>query len=520
MFNALADIFRLTGAAVHLSRHDALLPKEYAQHYPIIVRQLAMLSRVGAKTTAANGDGLRVGQRAARAFETMSPAYIKLGQLLATRPDIIGFEVARDLSRLHDRMPPFSLSEARREFERAFSKSVDDVFFEFSEPVAAASIAQVHAATLKSGERIAVKILRPNIEKEVRAEFQAFCRFARFIERLIPGARRLEPAQLFETLSTTAIMELDLRLEAAAASAFAEQIDQYDGISAPQIYLPLTSRRVLAMEWVDAKPVMSEQFAQRPPSFRKALARRLIQIFLTQALQHGFFHADMHPGNLLVDDNGQIIFVDFGIMGRIDEKTRITFAEIIHGFITRDYRRAAQAHFDAGYVPKTHSTDAFAQALRAVGEPLFGLSAHHVDMSKVLQQLFDVTALFDMRLRPELVLLQRTMVVVEGVARDLDPEINMWEVAAPIVRTSIIDAIGPQRQARRLQTAAAKAFEIAPYLPEMLENLIDERKTAPQRDAALREEIQKLINAQKRTDRLFWLAIVIGAALAAYFALG
>ncbi|MCA8889117.1 MAG: 2-polyprenylphenol 6-hydroxylase [Parvularculaceae bacterium] len=450
----------------------------------------------------------------------MSPAYIKLGQLIATRPDIIGIEVARDLSRLHDKMPPFSQAEAQREVEHAFSKSVDDIFSEFSKPVAAASVAQVHAATLKSGERIAVKILRPRIEQEVRAEFQAFCRFARLIERVIPSSTRLEPVKFFETLSATASMELDLRLEAAAASAFAEQINQYDGVSAPKIYWPLTSRRVLAMEWVTARPLMAEQFVERTPSFRKTLARRLIQFFLTQALQHGFFHADMHPGNLLVDDMGHITFVDFGIMGRIDEKTRITFAEIIHGFITRDYYRAAQAHFDAGYVPKSHSIDAFAQALRAVGEPLFGLSAHHVDMSIVLQQLFDVTALFDMRLRPELVLLQRTMVVVEGVARDLDPEINMWEVAAPIVRNSIIEAIGPQRQARRLQAAVAKTFDLVPRLPEVLERLINEQAAAPRRDDLYRRELQQLIDAQNRTNRLVWVIIILGVATAAFLVLG
>ncbi|MEZ5896305.1 MAG: AarF/UbiB family protein [Parvularculaceae bacterium] len=450
----------------------------------------------------------------------MSPAYIKLGQLLATRPDIIGFEVARDLSRLHDRMPPFSQAEAQREVERAFSKSVSEIFSEFSKPVAAASVAQVHAATLRSGERIAVKILRPHIEQEVRAEFQAFCRFARLIERIIPSSKRLEPVKLFETLSTTASMELDLRLEAAAASAFAEQIDQYDGVSAPKIYWPLTARRVLAMEWVNARPLLAEPIDERPPAFRSALARRLIQFFLAQALQHGFFHADMHPGNLLVDEKGHITFVDFGIMGRIDEKTRIIFAEIIHGFLTRDYYRAAQAHFDAGYVPKTHSIDAFAQALRAVGEPLFGLSAHRVDMSNVLQQLFDVTELFDMRLRPELVLLQRTMVVVEGVARDLDPEINMWEVAAPIVRNSIIDALGPQRQARRLHSAIAKTFNLAPRLPELLERLIDEQAAAPQRDDLYRQELQKLTDAQKRTYRLVWLIIILGVATATFLVLG
>jgi ubiquinone biosynthesis protein len=279
----------------------------------------------------------------------------------------------------------------------------------------------------------------------------------------------MEPVRFIETLKAAAALELDLRMEAAAASALGDDLKTTPGVRIPEINWRLTARRVLTLEWIEATPIGDFGALAQKGVDRKRLARTIIEVFLNQALMKGFFHADMHQGNLMIDSEGRLALVDFGIMGRLDETTRRTFAEIIHGFITRDYHRTAKVHFDAGYVPKTQSIDAFAQGLRAVGEPLFGLSADKVDMSRVLQQLFDVTALFDMHLRPELVLLQRTMVTVEGVARALDPEINMWETAAPIVRAAITEAIGPKRQLERLRAATEKALDIAPHLPRYVE---------------------------------------------------
>ena len=469
MFDALSDFARLAAAAARLSRRDALIPSEVAHHLPPAARFAGAAARIGARTKDASGRSLRPGERLAAAFEGMSPAYVKLGQFMATRPDIIGFDMARDLGRLQDKMPAFSRAEAVAEIERAFQKPLSDLYDDFSEPVAAASIAQVHRARLKDGRDVAVKVLRPRIEPQVAAEFRAFSRAARLIEGLSPATRRMEPVKFIDTLKAAAALELDLRMEAAAASALKDDLEGAPGVRIPEIVWPLTARRVLTLEWIEASPVGDFDALAAKGVDRKLLARTIIEIFLTQALMKGFFHADMHQGNLMIDNQGRLALVDFGIMGRLDEETRRTFAEIIHGFVTRDYLRTAKAHFDAGYVPKTHSVDAFAQGLRAVGEPLFGLAADKVDMSRVLQQLFDVTALFDMRLRPELVLLQRTMVTVEGVARTLDPEINMWEAATPIVREAIAEAIGPKRQIERLREATQKALDIAPHLPRYVE---------------------------------------------------
>ncbi|MFQ5564120.1 MAG: 2-polyprenylphenol 6-hydroxylase, partial [Parvularculaceae bacterium] len=463
MIAALFDFFRLARAGFTLARHDALVPREFAHLAPGPMRAFAAMFRIGARTRE-DGRKLRPGERLAHAFERLGPAYVKLGQFMATRPDIIGFEMAGDLGRLQDKMPTFSQDAARREIEAAFGRPASDLFESFPEPIAAASIAQAHRARLKTGEEVAVKILRPRIEQKVAREFRAFTRAARAIEAVSKSARRLEPVKFIDTLKATAAVELDLRLEAGAASELAENLKDQPAIRIPKVIWELTARRVLTIEWIDGTPLGDLDALDARGIDRRKLAEEVIRVFLTQALRTGFFHADMHQGNLIVDGGGRLVLIDFGIMGRLDEAARRTFAEIIYGFISRDYRRCAQVHINAGYVPAHHSVDSFAQALRAVGEPLYGHSAANVDMSRVLQQLFDVTALFDMHLRPELVLLQRTMVTVEGVARMLDPAVNMWEAATPVVRAYIGDSLGPKAKARSLRDAALKAIEIAPRL--------------------------------------------------------
>jgi ubiquinone biosynthesis protein len=521
VLSALADFSRLAGAVFTLARRDAIVPREFAHLAPAPIRALGALSRIGANTRK-DGRALRPGERLALAFEGMSPPYVKLGQMLATRPDIIGFEMAADLGRLQDRMPPFAQEQAVQEIERAFARPLGDIFSDFSQPIAAASIAQVHRARLKDGREVAVKILRPQIERIAARELRAFARAARLLETVSKAARRLEPVRFVETLKAAATIELDLRLEAGAASALAEDMRALPKVRVPEIIWPLTGRRVLTTEWIGGVPVANIAALDAAGVDRRALARAVIETFLTQALHNGFFHADMHQGNLMVDGEGRLVLIDFGIMGRLDDKTRRTFAEIIHGFITRDYKRNAEVHFEAGYVPAGQSVDAFATALRAVGEPLFGKSADAVDMSRVLQQLFDVTALFDMHLRPELILLQRTMVAAEGVARALDPAINLWEAATPVVKSYIEGEIGPRRQVRRLRDAAAKALEIAPRLPDYVERIGEAARVAEGREAAALASTARLEKAVAREGRLTRTALVVlvfaAAVVAAAFA--
>ena len=461
MFRTIADMGRLARAAYVLARHDALLPKEFAHFLPWPAKALGAITRIGARDRS-----LRPGQRLARALAGQGPAYVKFGKLLATRPDLIGFEMARDLGELQDRMPPFGQEAARREITGTLGEPVEALFAEFSEPVAAASIAQVHKARLHDGRWVAVKVLRPRIEREARLDFRAFHMGARLIQWLIKPSRRMRPVKFIETLASAAEIELDLRMEAGAASELAENLADDANVRLPKIIWTHSSRRVLTTEWIDGIAVSNLKALDATGIDRKAMSVTVIQTFLTQALQHGFFHADMHQGNLFVDRVGRLVLIDFGIMGRLDEEARRVFSEIIYGFINRDYHLAAKAHFDAGYVPSHYSVDAFATALRSVGEPIFGQTSDKVDMSRVLQQLFDVTEIFEMRLRPELVLLQRTMVVVEGVARSLNPSIDMWAAADPVVRAYITSRVGPKALLSKSRESLKAAYDLAEHFPE------------------------------------------------------
>lgn len=521
MFTILSDMMRLIRAAYVMSRHDALIPREYADGLPLPVRILGTLSRLGARTKD-NDRELRPGERLANAFEGLGPFYVKTGQFMATRPDIIGFDMARDLGRLQDRMPPFSQQEAIAEIERTFNRPASQMFPELSPPIAAASIAQAHMATLDDGRRVAVKILRPGIERHAQRDFRAFSRAATFAEAVVPSVRRMEPKKFIATLREAAELEFDLRLEAGAASEMADNLAHDDTIRIPTVIWPHSSKRILTLEWIDGTPLGDLEAIDKLGIDRKALATQILQSFLTQALKIGFFHADMHQGNMIIDQNGRLALIDFGIMGRLDDVARNTFAQILFGFINRDYHHTAKMHFDAGYVPTHHSVEAFAQALRSVGEPLYGQDAAATDMSRVLQQLFDVTELFDMHLRPELIMLQRTMVTVEGVARMLYPNINMWESAEPVVRDYITDRVGPKYHAERLRAALLKTAEIAPLLPAYVEDIAraaqhiaDDKITLSEQSTA---ELAAALNRDKRQTRLALVfvgmsALILAAAL-------
>ncbi|PZO67132.1 MAG: 2-polyprenylphenol 6-hydroxylase [Paracoccus denitrificans] len=405
-----------------------------------------------------------------RAITALGPAYIKFGQVLSTRPDVVGAPMALQLRMLQDRLPPFPTPIARDIIAAELGAPVDTLFSEFSEPVAAASIAQVHRARRRDdGKDVAVKVTRPGIEAAFRRDIDAFHLAASLIEKLSPATRRLRPQDVISHFESTVRGELDLRLEAASASEFGENTSGDTGFAIPHPQWDLSSRRVLTTDWAEGLP-MGDVDAIRAAGFdTHKLAERMIQLFLAHALRDGFFHADMHQGNLKVAPNGDIIALDFGIVGEIDEYTRRVYAEILMGFIQRDYHRVARVHFEAGYVPSDRNMNEFARALRAVGEPIFGADASRISMANLLAYLFEVTERFGMPTRTELILLQRTMVVVEGVARSLDPQINMWQAAKPVVQGYIRDSLGPKSALRETWRTLQTLNRFSPLLPVIAE---------------------------------------------------
>ncbi|MTH33840.1 2-polyprenylphenol 6-hydroxylase [Paracoccus limosus] len=410
-----------------------------------------------------------------RAITALGPAYIKFGQILSTRPDVVGPELAEQLSMLQDRLPPFDQAQARRIVTEDLGQPVEALFSEFSEPVAAASIAQVHRARrADTGAEVAVKVLRPKVEAGFRRDIDAFHFAAGMIERLSPSSRRLRPQDVVSHFESVVTGELDLRREAANASEFAENTSGDAGMQVPRPHWHLSSRRVLTSDWAEGIPMGDVAALRAAGHDLPALGGRVLQLFLRHALRDGFFHADMHQGNLKVAANGDVVIYDFGIMGEIDEYTRRVYAEILMGFIRRDYMRVARVHFEAGYVPRDRDMTEFARALRAVGEPIFGADASRISMANLLAYLFEVTERFGMRTRTELILLQRTMVVVEGVARSLDSQINMWEVARPVVESYIRDNLGPRAAIHDLGRSAQVLARFAPLLPEFLERRMPE----------------------------------------------
>ena len=419
----------------------------------------------------------------------LGPTYVKLGQFLATRPDVVGPALAQDLATLQDKMPPFSQAEAEQAVAAALGKKLSDTFVAFGPPVAAASIAQVHRAEIAtSAERrtVAVKVLRPGIEDRFKVDLAAFKFVACNAEQLSAEARRLRLVEVVDTLGRSVAIEMDLRLEAAALSEMAENTKDEPDFRVPLVEWDLTAHNVLTMEWIDGTPLHDRKALLARKLDLTKLGCVVIQSFLRHALRDGFFHADMHPGNLFVDAEGRLAAVDFGIMGRLGPKERRFLAEILLGFITRDYHRTAEVHFEAGYVPPHHSVEAFAQAIRAIGEPIHNRTAEDISMAKLLTLLFEVTALFDMRTRPELLLLQKTMVVVEGVARTLDPRLDIWTTAEPVAREWITRNLGPAGQ---LEGAAQGAGEIGRFLvrvPGLLQRAL---RIAEQIDLGTREGV-------------------------------
>ncbi|MCF6272310.1 MAG: 2-polyprenylphenol 6-hydroxylase [Rhodobacteraceae bacterium] len=415
-----------------------------------------------------------------RALVALGPAYIKFGQLMSTRPDVVGQQMADELKVLQDSLPPFSTAEAIAEVERELGIMVSTYFSEFSEPVAAASLAQVHRAVIReTGQAVAVKVLRPGIEKAFMRDVDAFHFAAKVVEAFAPFARRLKPTSVIDHFEGIVRAELDLRTEASAGDEFAANTKNDKGFSVPALIWPLSARRVMTTEWVEGIPLGDVEALLATDLDPVEFSTRIIETFLRHALRDGFFHGDMHQGNLKYTENGDLVAFDFGIMGRIDSNTRRAYAQILFGFLKRDYKRVAEVHFEAGYVPADQDVEEFALAIRAIGEPIFGQDASQISMARLLSQLFDVTERFGMETRTELILLQRTMVVVEGVARTINPDMNMWEGSHTVVETYIRDSLGPKAMGKDLFDTLKVLARFGPLLPQLAETALLQAAAPP-----------------------------------------
>jgi len=487
--------------AATLARYDVLLPGEYYDRYPVSLQATHTLLHIFAKRRR----GRTVGERLAKALERLGPAYVKVGQFLATRPDMIGVSVAQELGRLKDRLPPFSRTLALDTINAELG-ATEDLFAGISEATAAASIAQVHQGIIPRQGVVAIKVLRPRIERKLAKEMAALRFLAQGIEFFSPRSRRLEPVQFIDTVTAATQRELDLRLEAGAAAEFREVAEKDGYLMVPRIDWSRSSKRVMTLDWVDGVPLTDAPALNRAGADRSELAIAITRGFLAAALDHGFFHADMHEGNLMYGKDGKLWIVDFGIMGRIGHKERRYLAEILYGFLKRDYRRVAEVHQEAGYVPDRFSVEEFAQALRAIGEPIFGKTADGISMSRLLLQLFDVTHMFGMHLRPELVLLQKTMVQVEGVARALDPRHDMWSAARPVVERWVQRELGAEAVARRAIDEAGQGLAALRRLPSALATL----------EAAARKVSTEAPREERKWYQMpvFWLGMLAGAVVA------
>ena len=514
MISALSHLTRLARAGFVFAREGVFALVD-TRPLPLPAKTAIALARLIERPTAKDGSS-----RLAAALTKLGPTYVKLGQFLATRPDVVGKQIARDLESLQDKMAPFPQSEAEAVVAAAFGKPVADVYASFGPAVAAASIAQVHRAEVAQqgvNKPMAVKILRPNIERRFKSDLDAFFYAARKAESLSIEAQRLRPVEAVATLARSVTMEMDFRLEAAALSEMAENTRADLDFRVPTVDWDRTAREVLTLEWIDGTPLNDRAALEARGLDLPALGHTVLQSFLRHALRDGFFHADMHPGNLFVDDDGRLVAVDFGIMGRLGPKERRFLAEILFGFITRDYHRTAQVHFDAGYVPSHHSVDSFAQAIRAIGEPIHNRTAEDISMAKLLMLLFEITGLFDMRMRPELLLLQKTMVVVEGVARTLDPKLDMWSVSEPVVREWIERNLGPVGKLEDVAEGAGEIGRFVAQVPALLSRaatLIDQLDDITRDGLVLSPDtVEAIGRAEQRRNRWItvgvWMIVII-----------
>jgi len=536
MLRPIRTLFRLLSIARTLARHDALAALEVLKVAPGLV----WLARLGSGRDVAG----RPGQKLARALTELGPTFIKLGQFLSTRADLLGDELAADLSELQDRLPPFDSAAARATIEHELGRPIVALFDSFEDrPVSAASIAQVHLAVAKaaesssggpadagaaaaeaiadaapagssdaiedwSGRSVAVKVLRPGVVQAFARDLDLLYTVADLVERTQPKLRRLKPREVVGVFEETVRLEMDLRMEAAAASELASNFAGDPDYHVPAVDWQRTSRRVLTVEQVDGIRLDDRDALIAAGYDLTEILTKAAAIFFKQVFRDGLFHGDQHPGNMWVDPEGNIVAVDFGIMGRLDRRTRYYLADMLLATLARDYRRLAEVHVEAGYLPRGHPPEIFAQALRSVCEPIFGRPLNQISFARLLAQLLQLTESFDMPVQPQLLLLQKNMLMAEGISRRLDPGLNIWVLAEPLIAEWVRENRGPEA---RLKDAAQDLGDSLQRLPRILSEV--ERASGQIARDGLRLDPQsaRSLRANGR-DLGSWIVLWIAAA--------
>lgn len=493
MLHHLKNSFRILRIGWVLARHDALFPLQQTRIAPFTT----LICKLFRKHST-----LRPGERLALALQKLGPSYIKFGQSMSTRSDIIGDEIAKDLANLRDRLSPFPTAQVHQIIEAELGQPTQQLFKKFDDiPVAAASIAQVHFAVTKAGEEVAVKVLRPNIRVDFARDIELFTWIANLLKNR-PEMRRFKPVEVVQTFAESVQMELDLRFEASAAAELRENMAQDEMFYVPQVHWSLTSGRLLVLERINGTKISDLETLRAKKHNFKALVKIAAEAFFNQVFRDGYFHADLHPGNLFVLDDGRIAAVDFGIMGRVNWQERLYLAEILRGFLQSDYRKVAQMHFDAGYVPSHKNVDHFTTACRAIGEPILGLPVDQISVAKLLEQLFEVAAAFEMQTQPQLLLLQKTMMVAEGVGRMLQPKVNMWKLAEPLVMDWAMNNLGPKA---RIKYAVEQTYELAERLPAVIKHAENVLKKMDGDGIKLHPDTMGSLMSERKRSHNHWL---------------
>jgi len=463
MLRTLRNLFRLLAIARTLARHDALF---IINAHPVgnaVVNVASLIWRQRQKSSR------RPGKRLAQALTELGPSFIKLGQALSTRPDLLGDTLTADLSQLQDRLPAFPFSEVKTSIEKDFERPIEKVFSSIDkQAIAAASIAQVHFAVTTEGQEVAIKVLRPKIKEAFAKDLDLFYWLAELVNLTQPKIRRLRPLDVVRKLEETMLTELDLRFEAAAAEELAENFSDDPDFVVPAVDWQRTTEHVLTLERMSGHRIDTAKDLAEMGLDPTLIVKLAAEIFFKMVFRDGFFHADMHPGNLFITSEGKIIAMDFGIMGRVDRTTRKILGEMLLGFVTRDYNKVAEVHIRAGYVPTHKSIEAFAQACRSIAEPILGKPMNEISLARLLGQLFQITEKFEMETQPQLLLLQKSMLLTEGVGRKLAPDVNMWELARPMIENWMRSELGPEARVRDLLSDAAASLEKLPHMVDKL----------------------------------------------------